>query len=366
MSTAIAPYQPDTTAVAAPAPRSSALPAQAAALVEWAHSADAAMHLAKGLVSTPFCPQGFRDKPYDAAAAILAGAEVGLSPLGSLRSFDVISGTAAPRAITLRAIVQSHGHEIWVEEQTSARAIVAGRRAGSDRIERSEWTMERARGLGLHTKDNWKKQPGAMLVARATAECARLIAADAILGIAYTAEEIDDEQAAPVEAEAPKRTARRRTTPVAEARPATQATAERVEAPARRAQPAPAPAPVAGPPLPGEPDPEPEPALDEHEAPAPELEPVKPGDEKKKATRDQVTKLHAQFGDLGVTDRDDKLRILGLLLNTRLTSSNDLNRLEAHQAIDMLERCLSSTEPKRALDIVLAQLEDGAAADGDA
>ncbi|MBK1785112.1 hypothetical protein [Prauserella cavernicola] len=353
MSTAIAPFQPDTAAVAAPAARSSALPAQAAALVEWAHSADAAMHLAKGLVSTPFCPQGFREKPYDAAAAILAGAEVGLSPLGALRSFDVIQGTAAPRAITLRAIVQSHGHQIWVEEQTSARAIVAGKRAGSDRIERSEWTIDRARGLGLHTKDNWKKQPGAMLVARATAECARLIAADAILGIAYVAEEIEDDQVERAEQEQPKRTARRRTT--AEARPATRATAERVAPPARRAQAEPESA-NAGPPLPGEDEhaDDPDPVAD-----TTAREPVASGDDKRKVTRDQQNKLHAQLGELGITDRDDKLRVVGLLINQRLASSSDLTRAEASQVIDMLDRALGSDDPKRTLDIVLAQLEDG-------
>ena len=39
---------------------------------------------------------------------------------------------------------------------------------------------------------NWKKQPGAMLVARATSEACRLVAADAILGIGYSSEEIAD------------------------------------------------------------------------------------------------------------------------------------------------------------------------------
>jgi hypothetical protein len=41
-------------------------------------------------------------------------------------------------------------------------------------------------------KENWQNQPQAMLLARATAECARLIAADAILGIPYAAEELRD------------------------------------------------------------------------------------------------------------------------------------------------------------------------------
>jgi hypothetical protein len=51
----------------------------------------------------------------------------------------------------------------------------------------------------LTTKSNWKSQPQAMLVARATSEIARLIASDAILGIAYSIEEIADGVGAGVE-----------------------------------------------------------------------------------------------------------------------------------------------------------------------
>lgn len=81
-------------------------------LGEWAQSAIAAHEVATSLVETSFVPQQFRGKPHEATAAILAGAEVGLSPMASLRSFDVIQGTAAARALTLRAIVQSQGHEM--------------------------------------------------------------------------------------------------------------------------------------------------------------------------------------------------------------------------------------------------------------
>ncbi len=161
-------------------------------LAEWVHAADAAYTVATRLVESSFVPAQFRGKPVEATAAILAGSEVGLSPMAALRAFDVIQGQAAPRAITLRAIVQSYGHEIVLRESTATRCIMAGRRKGSTEWQTSVWTMDRATGLGLTGKDNWKKQPGAMLIARATSEVARLIASDAILGIGYTAEEIAD------------------------------------------------------------------------------------------------------------------------------------------------------------------------------
>lgn len=170
-----------------------------ARLSEWASSAQAAMVVAEQLSRSSFVPESFRNKPGEATAAILAGLEVGLQPMAALRSFDVIQGQAAPRAVTLRAILQSHGHEVELVESTATRAKMRGRRRGATRWQDVTWTMDRARQLGLASKNNWKAQPQAMLVARATSEIARLVASDAILGIAYSAEEIADGAGAGVE-----------------------------------------------------------------------------------------------------------------------------------------------------------------------
>lgn len=151
-----------------------------------------AYEIASRLVTTSFVPQSYHNKPQEAAAAIVAGQGVGLGPMESLRSIDIIQGTPSMRAITLRALVVSKGHELWLEESTPTRAVVAGRRAGSDNVQRSEWDMDRAKAMALVTKDNWRKQPGAMLIARATSECARLVAPDALLGIPYSTEELQD------------------------------------------------------------------------------------------------------------------------------------------------------------------------------
>lgn len=170
-----------------------------ARLSEWATSAQAAMAVAQELSRSSFVPESFRNKPGEATAAILAGLEVGLQPMAALRSFDVIQGQAAARAITLRAIVQSHGHEMEMVESTATRCKMRGRRRGSDAWQDVTWTMDRARQLGVTGKANWKNQPQAMLVARCTSELARLIASDAILGIAYSSEEIADGAGAGVE-----------------------------------------------------------------------------------------------------------------------------------------------------------------------
>lgn len=163
-----------------------------ARLTEWAQSADAAYQVATRLSDSAFVPQQFRGKPVETTAAILAGLEVGLSPMQAIRSFDIIQGQAAPRAITLRALVQAHGHEMVLVESNASRCRMKGRRKGSSEWQTVTWTIERARDLKLDGKDNWKKQPAAMLVARATSELARLIASDAILGVGYSSEEVAD------------------------------------------------------------------------------------------------------------------------------------------------------------------------------
>lgn len=162
-------------------------------LVAWAHQYDAAFRFAGGICNTSFVPAAYRGKAEEAAAAMLAGGELGFSPMTSLRAFDHIQGVTAPKAMTMRAVAQSRGHELWMEESTDERCVMKGRRNGSSEVITSEWTIARAERMGLTGKQQWKSQPKAMLVARATSECARLVASDALLGIPYAAEEIRDD-----------------------------------------------------------------------------------------------------------------------------------------------------------------------------
>ena len=286
-------------------------------LGDWARSAAAAYDVAVGLVDTSFVPQQFRGKPQEATAAILSGAEVGLSPMASLKSFDIIQGTAAPRALTLRAIVQSQGHEMIMDESTASRCVMRGKRRGSSEWVKVNWTMDRAKALGVTGKDNWKKQPGAMLVARATGELARLIAADAILGIGYTIEELTDG----VSDDAPA---------TVEAKPATRTMQRKVE------------------PEPDEPTDvtDTEVIMDEpHNEPAPDPEPTDPP-----LTPKQQKLIHVLVKELDLT-REQKLAGFTRYAGREITSSNDLTAVEAGKCID----ALSTAKAER-----LAQAELGA------
>jgi hypothetical protein len=197
-------------------------------LVEWADEARAAASIAASLAKTPFVPNSLRGQTPEitvsnVTAAILTGRELGLQPMAALRSIDVIQGTPAMRALLMRALVQGAGHEVWDEKESATEVVVCGRRHGSDKVQRSTWTIARAQQLGLTGKDNWKKQPQAMLYARATAEVCRRVAADVLLGLPYAVEELDEaDEQQPTQ----KRTAKRKQVEPAE--PAAEPTLEPV------------------------------------------------------------------------------------------------------------------------------------------
>lgn len=334
--TALQQHQPPGGTIAPFAPRTQPVANRTlVSLTEWAEAAKAAHEVSAILVRTPFVPEAYRDNPYAATAAILAGDEVGLSPMASLNAFDVIQGRAAPKAITLRAIVQSVGHEIWLVESSDQRAVVQGRRAGRSTVEESVWTIQRARTMNLTGKAHWKLQPEAMLIARATSECCRLVAADAILGIPYSSEEVADDVALAVTEEpsaiaaAPPRTVQRK--------PRT--AAPKTTEPARGgAGPTPAAAdPVqAGPSLPGEdgydepaaPSTNPPGVIDEADYQPPPSDRMEPA---------QQRKLFALLRDAEIEGRDERFAYAGKLLGREITSYGQLSVADASRLIENLE-----------------------------
>lgn len=261
-------------------------------LSEWAVAAEAAYHVAETLVRSSFVPVQYRGNPIDAMGAILAGAEVGLSPMSALKAFDVINGQSAPRAITLRAIAQSHGHDIEVIETNSTRCVVRARRRGGN-WQQVTWTIDRARDLGLAGKAQWRQQPATMLIARATTEAARLVAADAILGIGYSAEELED---------------------LDDGAPPVVATIEPAPAPPSPAGTRRMSRPRASKPTTPEP---------------PQVEQITPAQQKA---------LHAALRDAGAGDRGAGLALIGNIVRRDVESTKDLTKDEASTIIDTLKQ----------------------------
>lgn len=294
-------------------------------LVAWAQAASAANQLAKALSRTSFVPAAFAGNDNDATAAILMGDELGLSPLAALRSLYVVHGSPALYARSMVALAQSRGHEIWTELSTSDKVIVCGRRRGSNKEERAEWTMARATKAGYTSNKKYATNPAEMLYAKAAAEIARKIAADVLAGVPYSVEDLELEDSATTGTTTISRqtvkTARRKT-----------------EA-----------APVDEPPLDDNPATDDEPPLDDvpDAAEPASVEPI---------TDKQQRKLHATLGDIGITGRNDRLRLASLVAGREIASSSELNKAEAARLIDALE-----SGQWREIDPALAELIGGAA-----
>jgi len=308
----------------------------------WAAEAEAAAGIARALAPTPFVPEQLRryvnpdekdasKKQLDlegtiatVTAVLLAGQELSMGPMASLRSITIIKGTVALYAIAARALLQRAGHDIVVKESTSDRAIVDARRAGDPEWQRAIWDIQRARTARLYPGNeygNWRTNPKAMLVARATAEACRWVAADAMLGLPLIAEEVADADVE-VQPEIPD------ITEPPEAKPQT---AKRRRAPARAALPAAPPHPPA--PGPSPPDPG---------APAPS----KPS----KAARDRI---FAGLKALDLTDKDDALASISGWVGRQVSNTNELSAADTATVQEHIDALLAA----RAADAAQAEAE---------
>jgi hypothetical protein len=177
--------------LAVPSDSTVALSATVNLIQETARNLQAAHQIAVALVQTPFVPAHFKNKPEDAAAAILYGASIGMDPVTSLQQVYVISGRPALYARAMVAIVLAHGHEVWTESESDGTVTVCGRRRGTANVERVTWTSALAAKAGYSSNKKYQTDPRSMLYARASGDVARRIAPDALLGMAYSIEEME-------------------------------------------------------------------------------------------------------------------------------------------------------------------------------
>ncbi|KXP00862.1 hypothetical protein [Tsukamurella pseudospumae] len=188
--TSIEKYEADTPALAPLVTTAPLSPLEK--MREQAESMSVAFQLADGICRTSICPQTFRGKPEDGAVAIMAGATWGLDAIASLQNIFVVHGTPSTYAKVMKAVTLRAGHKVETVESSDTRVVVRAQRAGSDTWEESVWTIERAQKAGYLSNQKYKTEPEAMLYARATAEACRRIAPDAILGMPYSREEMED------------------------------------------------------------------------------------------------------------------------------------------------------------------------------
>jgi hypothetical protein len=125
-----------------------------------------------------------------AVAKVLAGAELGIGPVASLRGIDVIEGKLALSAGLVAALIKRSGrYDYRVVEQSDTRCELAflerGRPLGS-----VSFSLDDAKRAGLISKQPWQRYPGDLLFARAITRGGRRFCADLFIGGVYTPEEL--------------------------------------------------------------------------------------------------------------------------------------------------------------------------------
>lgn len=211
-------------------PRQQAPAAHAmAVLAEASQAMDIAWRYASSVCKTAVCPQRFRGKPEDGAAAILYGLEVGLSPAQSLQRVVVIHGMPSLEARTMVGLLQARGYQVSTHTIDDTHAEIWGWYPDSPKVydtdpaspfygqrinpdSKSRWTIERATQAGyvptinpatgkyrtnssgkLIGNEKYITDPQAMLKAKGQAEVSRDLAPEVLMGIQYATEDLQSE-----------------------------------------------------------------------------------------------------------------------------------------------------------------------------
>lgn len=177
---------PTTTALAAAAPAPAA-----PAPIAW----ESEIRGATFLVKSGLCPAAIKT-PEAALFVILAGRDLGLSPVASLRNISVIQGKIEVAAdMQLALFHRAGGRSRWAT-LTDQRADLELAAPWTEQPHVSSFTMEDAKRAGL-AGDNWRKYPKAMLRSRAITQGLKDIGYDATAGV-YAPGEIGGPEGGPV------------------------------------------------------------------------------------------------------------------------------------------------------------------------
>ena len=160
----------------------------------------AAVKLSQILVASRLLPRAI-STPEAAVTVIMAGRELGLTAMQSLRSIHIIEGKPTMSADLMVALVKRSPvcRHFSLVESTAERATYETQRRDDPSPTRLSFTMAEAQAAGVATKDNWRKFPAAMLRARAASALVRAVYPDVLLGV-YDSDSGELEDATPAPA----------------------------------------------------------------------------------------------------------------------------------------------------------------------
>jgi hypothetical protein len=137
-------------------------------------------------------PRTYRANPGAVLLAMDWADRVGLSVMDAIHGVAWVQGKPVIDATLLRALAIKAGYRVLVTDasRTSATAKVVLTTTG-ETLGSVTYSMEDAKTAGLAGKDNWKKNPEDMLVARATSRAVRRYCSDALVGGGLTEDEVE-------------------------------------------------------------------------------------------------------------------------------------------------------------------------------
>lgn len=149
-------------------------------------SIDEAKSMSSTLAKASLLPQALRGKEADVLLTIMAGAELGLGPVQSIRAIHVIEGKPTLSADLIAALCMRRSDvcEYLQPVETSAtKATYTTKRKGAPAAVTMSFTIEQAKVAGLVGKGNWAKYPDAMLRARCISAICRAVYPDLVGGL---------------------------------------------------------------------------------------------------------------------------------------------------------------------------------------
>lgn len=127
--------------------------------------------------------------PGEALAVIMAGAELGIPPMASLRGIHLVKGKVGMDYSLMIGLLRRAGYGVqWVTKSSTRCELLLTHRDGTTHTE--VWDVDRAKKAGLWGgAGSWSNYPEAMLTARCTSSAARAFAGDVLAGC-YSMEEV--------------------------------------------------------------------------------------------------------------------------------------------------------------------------------
>lgn len=156
---------------------------QAPAVVPQGDHMSSMMHMATQIAAAgDAIPACYRGKPGAVVLAIGFAEARQLDILTVLANVTPINGKPTIDATLQRSLAERAGYDVRVTRVDADAATVEIHRGGQI-LGSATYTMENARTAGLASKDNWRKNPEAMLVARATTRAMRWFAPSVMTGV---------------------------------------------------------------------------------------------------------------------------------------------------------------------------------------